>query len=86
MNYRAFIKKQLMGGKMNRVRGYGIGAGSRPQIQLNHYSGGTIVHRPIVGSLLQESNNKSGGRIRKKNYHEPINNVTKKFHSLKFNF
>ena len=86
MNYRAFVKKQSMGGKMNRVRGYGISSGSRPQIQLNHYNGGTIVHRPIVGALLQESNHKSGGRIRKKNYHEPVNNVTKKFHSLKFNF
>ncbi len=86
MNYRAFVKKELMGGKLYKVRGYGISSGSRPQIQLNHYSGGTIVHRPIVGVLLQESNHKSGGRIRKKNYHEPVNNVTKKFHSFKFNF
>ena len=33
MNYRAFVKKQLMGGKMNKVRGFGISTGSRPQMQ-----------------------------------------------------
>ena len=52
MNYRAFVKKQLMGGKLYKVRGFGIGVGSRPHMQLNHYSGGTISHRVIVGPLL----------------------------------
>ena len=52
MNYRAFVKKQLMGGKLYKVRGFGIGAGSRPQMRLNHYSGGTISHRVVVGPLI----------------------------------
>jgi hypothetical protein len=54
MNYRAFVKKQLMGGKLYKVRGFGIGAGARPQMLLNHYSGGTISHRPIVGPLVPD--------------------------------
>ena len=52
MNYRAFVKKQLMGGKLYKVRGFGIGAGSLPQMRLNHYSGGTISHRAVVGPLI----------------------------------
>ena len=96
MNYRAFVKKQLMGGKMHKVRGFGIGAGSRPKIQLNHYhNGGTISHRAVVGPLLPDfqklsvsNSKKSGGRIRKIYDDEPKagNGVGKKFHSLKFNF
>ena len=97
MNYRAFVKKQLMGGKLYKVRGFGIGAGSRPQMQLNHYhSGGTISHRAVVGPLLPDfgslsvhpSRKKSGaGRNRKIYDDEKIGHgQTKKFNSLKFNF
>ena len=96
MNYRAFVKKQLMGGKLYKVRGFGIGAGSRPQMQLNHYhSGGTISHRAVVGPLLPDfgslsvsSNQKSGGRIRKIYDDEKTagKGVGKKFNSFKFNF
>ena len=98
MNYRAFVKKQLMGGKLYKVRGFGIGAGSRPQMQLNHYhSGGTISHRAVVGPLLPDfgslsvhpSRKKSGsGRIRKIYDDEPKagKGLSKKFNSLKFNF
>ena len=93
MNYRAFVKKQLMGGKLYKVRGFGIGAGSRPQMQLNHYhSGGTISHRAVVGPLLPDfgslsiARKKSGsGRIRKIYDDEKIGKG-KKFNSLKFNF
>ena len=96
MNYRAFVKKQLMGGKLYKVRGFGIGTGSLPQMRLNHYSGGTISHRAVVGPLLPDfgslsvsSNQKSGGRIRKIYDDEPKTvgkGVGKKFNSLKFNF
>ena len=96
MNYRAFVKKQLMGGKLYKVRGFGIGAGARPQMRLNHYTGGTISHRAIVGPLLPDfgslsvsSNQKSGsGRIRKIYDDEPKagKGLSKKFNSLKFNF
>jgi hypothetical protein len=45
MNYRAFVKKQLMGGKLYKVRGFGIGSGSRPQMQLsNNYGSGSSFH------------------------------------------
>ena len=95
MNYRAFVKKQLMGGKLYKVRGFGIGAGSRPQMTLNHYSGGTISHRavvgPVVDSVIENLENlrlKSGGRIRKIYNDEPKagKGLSKKFNSLKFNF
>ena len=94
MNYRSFVKKQLMGGKLYKVRGYGIGAGSRPQIRLNHYSGGTISHRAVVGPLIPDfeklsvsKSKKSGGRIRKIYDDEPVvKGGGKKFNSLKFNF
>ena len=98
MNYRAFVKKQLMGGKLYKVRGFGIGAGARPQMLLNHYSGGTISHRAVVGPLLPDfgslsvhpsSNQKSGsGRNRKIYDDEPKagKGLSKKFNSLKFNF
>ena len=93
MNYRAFVKKQLMGGKLYKVCGFGIGAGSHPSMQLNHYhSGGTISHRAVVGPLLPNfeslsvDRKKSGaGRIRKKYDDEKIGKG-KKFNSLKFNF
>ena len=93
MNYRAFVKKQLMGGKLYKVRGFGIGAGSRPQIRLNHYSGGTISHRAVVGPLIPDvgtlsiSRKKSGGRNRKIYDDEVVGKGgDKKFNSLKFNF
>ena len=95
MNYRAFVKKQLMGGKLYKARGFGIGAGARPQMLLNHYSGGTISHRPIVGpivdSVIENLENlrlKSGGRIRKiyNDEHKAGKGLSKKFNSLKFNF
>ena len=94
MNYRAFVKKQLMGGKLYKVLGFGIGVGARPQMLLNHYSGGTISHRPIVGPLIPDigslsiARKKSGaGRNRKIYDNEKIGHgQTKKFNSLKFNF
>ena len=99
MNYRASIKQQLMGGKLYKVRGFGISVGSQPQMQLNHYhSGGTISHRAVVGPLLPDfgslsvhpSRKKSGsGRIRKIYDDEPKTagkGLSKKFNSLKFNF
>ena len=96
MNYRAFVKKQLMGGKLYKVRGFGIGAGSRPQMQLsNYHDGGTISHRAVVGPLIPDigslsiARKKSGsGRIRKIYDDEPKagKGLSKKFNSLKFNF
>jgi hypothetical protein len=94
MNYRAFVKKQLMGGKMNRVRGFGIGTGSRPQMRLNHYSGGTISHRAVVGPLIPDigslsiSRKKSGTGRNRKIYDDEavVKGGGKKFNSLKFNF
>ena len=97
MNYRASIKQQLMGGKLYKVRGFGISVGSQPQMQLNHYhSGGTISHRAVVGPLLPDfgslsiARKKSGsGRIRKIYDDEPKTagkGLSKKFNSLKFNF
>ena len=94
MNYRAFVKKQLMGGKLYKVRGFGIGAGSRPQIRLNHYSGGTISHRAVVGPLIPDvgtlsiARKKSGGGRNRKIYDDEVvgKGGTKKFNSLKFNF
>ncbi len=81
-----------MGGKLYKVRGFGIGSGARPQMLLNHYSGGTISHRPIVGpivdSVIENLENlrlKSGGRIRKINNAEKTGKG-KKINSLKFNF
>ena len=93
MNYRAFVKKHLMGGKLYKVRGFGIGAGSRPQMRLNHYSGGTISHRAVVGPLIPNFEKMSvskpkksgGGRIRKIYDDEKIGKG-EKFNSLKFNF
>ena len=92
MNYRASIKQQLMGGKLYKVHGFGISVGSQPQMQLNHYSGGTISHRAVVGPLIPEfgslsiARQKSGaGRIRKIYDDEKIGKG-KKFNSLKFNF
>ena len=95
MNYRAFVKKQLMGGKLYKVCGFGIGAGSRPSMQLNHYHGaGTISHRAVVGPLIPNfeglsiTKKKSGGGRNRKIYDdEPVvKGSGKKFNSLKFNF
>ena len=95
MNYRAFVKKQLMGGKLYKVRGFGIGSGSHPQMQLsNNYGSGTISHRAVVGPLIPDigslsiARKKSGtGRNRKIYDDEKIGHgQTKKFNSLKFNF
>ena len=94
MNYRTFVKKQLMGGKLYKVHGFGIGAGSRPQIRLNHYSGGTISHRAVVGPLIPDvgtlsiSRKKSGGGRNRKIYDDEVvvKGGGKKFNSLKFNF
>ena len=94
MNYRAFVKKQLMGGKLYKVRGFGIGAGSRPQMQLSNYGSGTISHRAVVGPLIPNfeslsiARKKSGtGRNRKIYDDEPVvKGGGKKFNSLKFNF
>ena len=80
MNYRAFVKQQLMTGKMHRSRGFGISTESRPQMQLsNNYSGGTISHRAVVGPLIPNfeslsiSRKKSGaGRNRKIYDDEPV--------------
>jgi hypothetical protein len=92
MNYRAFVKKQLMGGKLYKVRGFGIGSGSLPQMTLNHYSGGTISHRAIVGPLLPDfgslsiARKKSGAGRNRKIYDDEKIGQGKKFNSLKFNF
>ena len=92
MNYRAFVKKQLMGGKMYKARGFGIGAGSLPQMRLNHYSGGTISHREVVGPLIPNfeslsiARKKSGAGRNRKIYDNEKIGQGKKFNSLKFNF
>jgi len=92
MNYRAFVKKQLMGGKLYKVRGFGIGSGSLPQMRLNHYSGGTISHRAVVGPLIPNFESlsivrkKSGTGRNRKIYDNENIGQRKKFNSLKFNF
>ena len=92
MNYRAFVKKQLMGGKLYKVRGFGIGSGSLPQMRLNHYSGGTISHRAVVGPLIPNfeslsiARKKSGAGRNRKIYDNKKIGQGKKFNSLKFNF
>jgi hypothetical protein len=92
MNYRAFVKKQLMGGKLYKVRGFGIGSGSLPQMRLNHYSGGTISHRAVVGPLIPNfeslsiARKKSGAGRNRKIYDNEKIGQGKKFNSLKFNF
>ena len=95
MNYRAFVKKQLMGGKLYKVRGFGIGAGSRHKIQTqlsNNYSGGTISHRAVVGPLIPNfeslsiSRKKAGAGRNRKIYDDEKIGQGKKFNSLKFNF
>ena len=92
MNYRAFVKKQLMGGKLYKVRGFGIGAGSRPQMQLSNYGSGTISHRAVVGPLipnfesLRIARKKSGTGRNRKIYDDEKTGQGKKFNSLKFNF
>ena len=83
-----------MGGKLYKVRGFGIGAGSRPQMQLSNYGSGTISHRAVVGPLIPDigslsiARKKSGtGRNRKIYDDEPVvKGGGKKFNSLKFNF
>ena len=93
MNYRAFVKKQLMGGKLYKVRGFGIGSGSRPQMQLsNNYGSGTISHRAVVGPLIPNfeslsiSRKKAGAGRNRKIYDDEKIGQGKKFNSLKFNF
>ena len=94
MNYRAFVKKQLMGGKLYKVRGFGIGAGSHPKMmQLsNNYSGGTISHRAVVGPLIPNfeslsiSRKKSGAGRNRKIYDDEKIGKGKTFNCLKFNF
>ena len=93
MNYRAFVKKQLMGGKLYKVRGFGIGAGSRPQMQLsNYHDGGTISHRAVVGPLIPDigslsiARKKSGAGRNRKIYDNEKIGQGKNFNSLKFNF
>ncbi len=93
MNYRAFVKKQLMGGKLYKVRGFGIGAGSRPLMQLsNYHDGGTISHRAVVGPLIPDigslsiAKKKSGTGRNRKIYDDEKIGKGKKFNSLKFNF
>jgi hypothetical protein len=86
MNYRAFVKQQLMGGKMHRSRGFGLvnGLGLHNRISRNYRSGGTISNRPIVDSVLENLEIlrlKSGGRIRKIYDDEKIVKG-KKFNSL----
>ena len=94
MNYRAFVKKQLMGGKMYKARGFGISSlESRPQMHLsNNYSGGTISHRAVVGPLIPDigslsiARKKSGAGRNRKIYDNEKIGQGKKFNSLKFNF
>jgi hypothetical protein len=55
MNYRVFVKQQLMTGKMYKVCDVGISTGSHPSIQLNHYhNGGIISYRAVVGPLFTD--------------------------------
>ena len=82
-----------MGGKLYKVRGFGIGAGSRPQMQLsNYHDGGTISHRAVVGPLIPNfeslsiSRKKSGAGRNRKIYDDEKIGKGKKFNSLKFNF
>jgi hypothetical protein len=93
MSYRAFVKQQLMEGKMYKARGFGISAESRPQMQLsNNYSGGTISHRAVVGPLIPDigslsiARKKSGSGRNRKIYDDEKIGQGKKFNSLKFNF
>jgi hypothetical protein len=92
MNYRAFVKKQLMGGKLYKVRGFGKGSGSRPQMKLSNYGSGTISHRAVVGPLIPNfeslsiARKKSGSGRNRKIYDDEIIGQGKKFNSLKFNF
>ena len=94
MNYRAFVKKQLMGGKMYKSRGFGISSiESRPQMQLsNNYGSGTISHRAVVGPLIPNfeslsiARKKSGAGRNRKIYDDEKIGKGKKFNSLKFNF
>ena len=97
MNYRAFVKQQLMSGKMHRSRGFGISTESHPKMQLsNYHGGGTISHRAVVGPLLPNfgslsvsSNQKSGSGSNRKIYDDEPKagkGLSKKFNSLKFNF
>ncbi len=93
MNYRAFVKKQVMGGKLYKVRGFGIGSGSRPQMQLsNNYGSGTTSHRAVVGPLIPNfeslsiDRKKSGAGRNRKIYDNEKIGQGKKFNSLKFNF
>ena len=90
MNYRAFVKQQLMVGKMHRSRGFGLvnGLGLHNRITRNYRTGGTISNRAIVDSVVENLENlklKSGGRIRKIYDDEKIGKG-KKINSLKFNF
>jgi hypothetical protein len=86
------VKKQLMGGKLYKVCGFGIGSGSLPQMRLNHYSGGTISHRAVVGPLIPNfeslsiARKKSGAGRNRKIYDNEKIGQGKKFNSLKFNF
>ena len=94
MNYRVFVKKQLMGGKMYKSRGFGISSiESRPQMQLsNNYDSGTISHRSVVGPLIPNfeslsiGRKKSGSGRNRKIYDDEKIGQGKKFNSLKFNF
>ena len=56
MNYRAFVKQQLMGGKMHRSRGFGLvnGLGLHNRISRNYRSGGTISSRPYKSHDLPD--------------------------------
>jgi hypothetical protein len=52
---------------------------------LNHYSGGTISHRPIVGPLVPDIGSLSVHPSKPKKSDKKIGQG-KKFNSLKFNF
>ena len=93
MNYRAFVKQQLMSGKMHRSRGFGISTESHPKMQLsNYHGGGTISHRAVVGPLLPNfeslsiARKKSGTGRNRKIYDDEKIGHGKKFNSLNFNF
>ena len=93
MNYRAFVKQQLMSGKMHRSRGFGISTESHPKMQLsNYHGGGTISHRAVVGPLIPDigslsiARKKSGTGRNRKIYDDEKIGQGKKFNSLKFNF
>ena len=99
MNYRARIKLNLMKGRTFMSRGQGIaGTGNVPRMRITgkFRQGGTITHRPAVGSLeplmqqlsLTTPKRKKASRKASKKSSKKGKGASKKtnYKSLKFNF